>query len=67
MKQKVKQAVVFPVDIELDKLRKENAIMRKALSQITSKEYFPDKCLELYTLQSCISIAEEAIDEIEGD
>jgi hypothetical protein len=61
------QAVVFPADIELARLRKENAIMQKALYVIMGKTYFPDKSLTLYELQSCINLAEEAIDEIEGD
>jgi hypothetical protein len=67
MKNKLMQAVVFPADIELAKLRKENAIMLKAMKAIKDKEYFPDKSLTLYELQSCINLADEAIDEIEGD
>lgn len=66
-KQQVKQAVVFPADRELSKLRKENAIMMDALKRIQSKPYFPPHVLIQVTLQSCIHIAEEAIDEIEGD
>lgn len=61
------QAVLFPADIELAKLRKENAIMLKTLKAIKGKEYFPEKSLTLYELQSCINLADEAIDEIEGD
>ena len=41
--------------------------MKEALKRIAEKEYFPDKCVELYNLQSCINIAQEAIEEIEGD
>lgn len=67
MKNKVMQAVIFPADMELARLRKENAIMQKALRTIKDKEYFPEKCVTLYELQSCINLAEEAIDEIEGD
>lgn len=67
MKNKVMQAVVFPTDMELTRLRKENAIMLNALKAIKGKEYFPDKSLTLYELQSCINLADEAIDEIEGD
>lgn len=67
MKQKVKQAVVFPADRELSKLRKESAAMKTALKRIAGKERHPDKSVENYELQSCINIAEEAIEEIEGD
>lgn len=62
----VKQAVIFPSD-ELSRIRKENKIMRDALEKIAAKELFPDKCVQLYEYQSCKSIAEEAIEEIEGD
>lgn len=67
MKNKMMQALVFPADIELSKLRKENAIMIKALKTIRDKDYFPEKSLTLYELQSCINLADEAVDEIEGD
>lgn len=49
-----------------EKIRKENAIMKKALTRIAGKEREPAKCIENYELQSCIGIAEEAIEEIEG-
>lgn len=67
MRQKVMEAVVFPVDRELTKLRKENAIMKTALMRIAGMDYIPERGLELITVQSCVAIAEEAIDEIEGD
>ena len=67
MKNKIVQAVVFPSDIELARLRKENAIMLKALKKIAGKELFPPQSLTLYEFQSCRSTAEEAIEEIEGD
>ena len=67
MKQKVMEAVVFPSDRELAKLRKENAIMKTALKQIAEKDFIPEKGLELLTVQSCVALAEEAIEEIEGD
>lgn len=67
LKNKVMQAVVFPADIELARLRKEHAIMLKALMAITNKEYFPNKSLTLYDLQSCINLADEAIEEMEED
>lgn len=67
MQQKVREAVVFPSDRELAKLRNENAIMKTALKRIAEKDYIPEKGMELITVQSCVAIAEEAIDEIEGD
>lgn len=63
----VKEAVIFPADRDLVKLRKENATMLNALKRIAGKERQPDKCVENYELQSCINIAEEAIEEIAGD
>ena len=50
-----------------ERLRKENAIMKNALNRIVNKEREPDRSVENYELQSCITIAEEAIEEIEGD
>jgi hypothetical protein len=67
LKNKVMQAVVFPADMELARLRKEHAIMLKALKAIKGKDYFPDKSVTLYELQSCINLADEAIEEMEGD
>jgi hypothetical protein len=67
MKSPVKQAVVFPTDRESAVLRKENAVMRMALKRIAEKDIWPDKTMHLYELQSSIHIAEEAIEEIEGD
>lgn len=67
MNQKVREAVIFPSDKELARLRKENSIMKTALKQIAGKDFIPEKGLELLTVQSCVALAEEAIEEIEGD
>ncbi len=67
MMQTVKQAVIFPSDRDLARVRKENAVLKEALKRIAKKERNPDRCVENYELQSCIGIAEEAIEEVEGD
>lgn len=67
MRQQVKQAVIFPADRELMRSRKENAVMKAALKRIAEKDFWPDSSVQLVTLQSCVAIAEEALEDIEGD
>lgn len=67
MRQQVKQAVIFPADRELMKNRKENAVMKAALKHIAEKDFWPDSSVQLVNLQSCVAIAEEALEDIDGD
>ncbi len=65
-KEVVRQAVVFADEIDFKKTIEEHQMMKESLERIAKKDRNPDRCVENYELQSCISIAEEVLEEMEA-
>lgn len=66
MKEQMKQAVIFPEDVELKKLRKENKLLKRCVKDISKIDYLnTPKELYLLRLQDAVIMAETTLDDLE--